>query len=382
MGLPATHALSIPALAALALGLAPAIDPLARGESPRAEATAPVRGGPPPAVAPSVRVATFLSKTYLVDRKYRSMMGPQSTQPVTLLETETPELLWVTGFRAEMVGPDGQSPLSQEFMCHSNLDLNMSLHRRLFGMKRPSPNRVFTLSQGQQEIRFPAGFGMPIVSSEPFSLTTQVLNHNLERASFEVRHRVTVEFARDAELGAPLKPLFPLAANGLVLVEGKDPYFDIPEADAQVHGSGCQVGQTVAGSGHDIPDRYGRRFSSHWIVKPGREVNHSNITRFMNVPFDTTAHYIAVHLHPFAESLELRDLTEGVTVYRSLARNSPDRIGLDAVQYYSSEEGLKLHADHEYELVSVYNNTTSEDHDSMAVMYIYALDKEFRRPEL
>jgi hypothetical protein len=28
----------------------------------------------------------------------------------------------------------------------------------------------------------------------------------------------------------------------------------------------------------------------------------------MNLPFDTTVHYVAAHLHPCVESLELRDL--------------------------------------------------------------------------
>jgi len=31
-----------------------------------------------------------------------------------------------------------------------------------------------------------------------------------------------------------------------------------------------------------------------------------------------------------------------------------------------------------YEFLSVYNNTTSSDPDTMAVMYLYVLDKEFR----
>src|SRR5262245_6864451 len=180
-------------------------------------AAAPTSSGPTP------RSTQVLSKTYLVDRKYKSMTGPQSTQPVVLLESETPELLWVTGFRAVVVGSDGETPASQEFMCHSNLDLNMDLPKRLFGLHREAANRVFTLSQGQQEIEFPEGFGLPVMSDEPFKLTTQVLNHNIEGRSFEVRHKVTIDFVRDGDLVTPLKPLFQLAATGIVLMEGKDP---------------------------------------------------------------------------------------------------------------------------------------------------------------
>jgi len=332
--------------------------------------------------APTLRSAQVLSKTYIVDRKYKSMAGPQSTQQLTLLSTVKPELLWVTGFRAVMVGADGQAPMSQEFMCHSNLDLDQSLHRRLMGLSRETPNRVFTLSQGQQEIAFPAGFGIPVLSTEPFSLTTQVLNHNIEGQTFEVRHKVTVDFMRDADLTVPMKPLFQLSANGLVLVSGKDGYFGIPDPDEKEHGPGCLPGQSATEPQGRYADGFGRRFAGHWLVKPGREVNHTNVTRFLRLPFNTTAHYIAVHLHPFAESLELRDITADKSLYLSRARAPEGKIGLDHVDYFSSEQGIPLYDNHEYELVSVYNNTTTENVDSMAVMYLYALDKDFRKPPL
>ena len=36
-----------------------------------------------------------------------------------------------------------------------------------------------------------------------------------------------------------------------------------------------------------------------------------------------------------------------------------------------------MYVDHEYELVSVYNNTTPEDVDAMAAMYLFLHNKEF-----
>ncbi|HKY33343.1 MAG TPA: hypothetical protein VJV23_12460 [Candidatus Polarisedimenticolia bacterium] len=332
----------------------------------------------PPPAAPAARSVEVLSRSYLVDRKYRSMFGPSGTQMVRLLDAGDPELLWVTGFRAVMVGEDGE-PISQEFMCHSNLDLNMKLHARLFQIPREPPSRVFTLSQGQQEIRFPEGFGLPVMSSEPFQLTTQVLNHNLEPANLQVRHKVTIDYLRHAELSGPIKPLMPVMAMGMVALDERQRHYNTPEPDPEIHGTGCLLGKTAT-AGHEQTDDFGRPFSGHWIVKPGREVNRTNVTRMMDLPFDTTIHYIAVHLHPFAESIELRDLTEGRTVYISRARASEGRIGLDHVDHYSSPEGLPLRKDREYELVSTYNNTTEEDQDSMAVLYMYALDREFRPP--
>ena len=104
------------------------------------------------------------------------------------------------------------------------------------------------------------------------------------------------------------------------------------------------------------------------------------MTRPLLLPYDTTIHYIAVHLHPFAESLELYDLTARKTVYRSRTRQADRGIGLADVEYFSSVEGLPIYKDHEYELISIYNNTSEQDQDSMATMLLFlqAIDLEFQ----
>ena len=158
-----------------------------------------------------IRVQT-LSETYTIDRIYRSMQGPMST--VALLPGDryaNPELLWITAYRAVIVGEDGESVLPQEFMCHANLDLDAEMHSERFADIRPGwqrNTRLFTLSQGQQEVEFPDGFGLPVMSDEPLSLTTQVLNLNLEGSTQKVRHRVTVDLQRDADQNEPMKALF------------------------------------------------------------------------------------------------------------------------------------------------------------------------------
>ena len=326
-------------------------------------------------IAAASQRRTLLSEVYTIDRKYRSMMGPSSGQAVRLSDAEPPELLWITGYAAVMVGPDGDSPRAQEFMCHSNLDIDVEAHEKLLGENRAFSPRLFTLSQGQLDIRFPAGYGIPVMSNEKLDLTTQVLNLNLEGESIEVRHKVHLDFVRDRDVAGKMRALFPIAGYGLTLLEGEGGYFGVPQPEAEVHGPGCLVGD--AASDHEYEDGLGRKFSGHWVVPPGREVNRTLVTRLMQVPYDTTIHYIAVHLHPFAESLELRDLTAGKTVFKSEAKNFEDRIGLAHVDYLTSVEGVEVFADHEYEMVSVYDNTTSEPQDSMAVMYMYLRDLEF-----
>ena len=121
--------------------------------------------------------------------------------------------------------------------------------------------------------------------------------------------------------------------------------------------------------------------TGHWYVPPGRHVYRYKVKNIANsVLFDTRAHYIGAHLHPFGESLELLDLTTGESVFKSVAENLPDRIALDYITHYSSVEGIPIDPDHEYELVAVYNNTTGGDVDSMAVMYMYLEDTNRPRP--
>ena len=338
-----------------------------------------------PARAASVPIQkeVILSPVYKIDRKFKSMEGPQSTQSVYLVKDEKPELLWITGFKTEMVQADGVTPALPEFMCHVNLDLDVGKHASLF--KESSNNsRILTLSQGQLSVKFPKGYGMPILSTEALSMTTQVLNFNEEHPNMDVRHKVTFEFVRDVDLKKPMKPLFNTNGFGMKMLQGTTGRFGESGMNDVHHGASCLPGAPApnAAGGSVYNDALAQKFTGHWVVKPGREVNHTNITRIMNLPYDTTLHYAAVHLHPFAESLELRDITANKRVFRSHARGYQNKIGLSFVDSFSSKRGVKLYKDHEYELVSTYNNTTQTDQDSMAVMLLFLLDKQFKKPDL
>lgn len=347
------------------------------------------------AAEPPVQTKAVLSPVYSIDKIYRSMEGPSSAQQVTLLDQEPPELLWITGFRTEMMGADGQTPSKPEYMCHVNLDLDVHQHRALFGAHAAGNARVLTLSQGELSVRLPQGFGMPVMSNEPLSLTTQVLNLNDPTLHAQVRHKVTFEFVRDRDLKEPMKPLFDVAP--FVMVPLDEPKADNPMADMSgMHGSSCLPPQSMAAGGAPMAhehapnahgasiykDKQGRPMSGHWVVPPGRSEARANVTAWMNLPYDTTLHFAAVHLHPYAESLELRDLTTNTSIFKSHARNPKNRMGLDAVENYSSETGTPLYKDHQYELVSVYNNPTTKNSDSMALMLLFMLDKDFQKPSL
>jgi len=328
-----------------------------------------------------------LSKVYTIDRKYRSMEGPSSVEKVYLGNTTRPELLWITGIRTEMVAEDGTTPQLPELMCHVNVDLDANRHQALFNLPRPTATRLMTLSQGMLAAKVPPGFGFPIASNEPLLLFTQVLNHNIEHPNnLKVRHRVTFEYVREADLRQPMKALFNLGASGMVQLKDNALALTsmMPSAsDTEHHGASCLIGMRApqaAASSADYVDPSGRHMTGHWIVPPGRQVNSSDITWFLRLPFDTKLHYAAVHLHPFAESLSVRDVTTDSIVLTSRATNPKKGIGLTHVETFTSIDGIPLHKDHQYELVSVYNNTSAANADSMASVFLGLDDSEFVRP--
>ncbi|HYM62265.1 MAG TPA: peptidylprolyl isomerase, partial [Thermoanaerobaculia bacterium] len=99
---------------------------------------------------------------------------------------------------------------------------------------------------------------------------------------------------------------------------------------------------------------------------------------FMSLPFDTKLHFAAMHLHPFAESIELRDVTANKVLFKANAQNPAKGIGLTHVDTYSNIEGVPMFKNHKYEVTSVYNNTSSENRDSMASIFLSLDDPEFR----
>ena len=312
------------------------------------------------------------------------MEGPSSAGSF-VLEPDRREILWITRYRIDVVGADGElgADLS-EFLCHNNLEFDSKAHKELFGLTRPMNfGRMFTASQGVFEIDLPAGFGIPVLSDETLEASTTALNLNRENPDLEVRHRMTLEYVRDSDARGTLKPLYPTFTSVMALVHGKDGFFDVAYEPSEAQsGSSCAPGE-VAPNAPDKArfhhDHHGRLFTQHWVVPPGREERRTLVTTVINVPFPTTVHYVVAHLHPFAKSIELRDLTTGETVVRLEAEGPETGMGLARVETFSSVEGVPVYPDRDYEVISVYDNTTDVNQDAMATLFIYFYDEEMDR---
>ncbi|MCW5893938.1 MAG: hypothetical protein KIT14_25825 [bacterium] len=329
------------------------------------------------------RVRTLFSDTFHVDRLFPSMLGPYTTRVVKLAEGEPApprELVWLTGLEMDVVGPEDERTESIEYECHTNLVWTKD---QPAGVNRPL-GQIFTLTQGQIDVRLPSGFGIPAYSDEDIVLNSQVLNLNRPDDDRRVRHRVRVRYVRDRDLAEPMKPLVSTGAFVMASLEDEALVYGSGAIDAKAAAASCHAGSLPPGIPAQVPfiieDPQGRKFTGHWVVKPGRHEYRTRVTDLMKLPYDTTLHFIGVHVHPYSVSVELRDLTAGTTVWKGAQRTTTDRVGLEAIESFSSVEGVPLYKDHDYELVSVYDNPTERDSDAMASIFLYYLDKEFRPP--
>lgn len=317
----------------------------------------------------------LVSDPFVVDRIYRSMLGPVFARQEPLESAAQPELLWITGYAMSVVGADGRSPHSIEFECHSNLGWPEEVPE---GFRRPVL-RAFTLTQGQTDVRLPPGFGLPVLSNERVGAFSQVLNLSQPSGSRTVRHRLHVRYLRDRDLPEPPKALVVTHAFVMASLEGAPAVFNVADPSSELAGATCQAGSLPPGVQSFYVDKHERRFAGHWVVPPGRHEYRTLVTDQLQIPYDTTVHFVGVHVHPYSRSVELRDLTTGASVWKGVQESSRGRAGLDWIDYYSSEAGFPIYKDHQYELISVYENPGRERSDAMASMFLYYLDREFDR---
>jgi hypothetical protein len=304
------------------------------------------------------RIKTVLFKNLRIEGIAPSMTGPRKTQRLAL-GTAGDQQVWVTRFRAEVLDRDNK-PASAQFMCHSAVDVV----GRAGSARESYRGQAFTVSQGQTEIAFPPGFAMR-VSNDPDmqqDVLVQVLNNNDPQLRRELNFRTTLRYFGDAD--ARLRKLIPLKLTG----GSVNPIIDA--AAAQPHEAVAQSAfkeEVFAG-----PD--GRLRTSHWLVPSGRQVLASELR--LNLAQDTTAHYMWMHVHPYAKSVELRDVTANRSVWKGNVQNDPDpkRAAVVSTDTYSSPNGLLLHHDHRYELIATYENPTPRYVDAMASLWMYVRD--------
>jgi hypothetical protein len=310
----------------------------------------------------------MLTPVIHIDSIFHSMTGPTAAY-YTTIEEGKPHLLWFTDYSIEVTDKTGSEILSKDFMCHNNLNFKVGEYLQHLGLSERRgtiSERFMTLTEGQESVKFPEGFGIPIFSDNNIRVNAQGLNHNIYPISLDTRHRIKFGYVRNEDLKKPMKPLYKHALYIMVPIK----------RGSMLNEEACIQECAPPGLKNIRTMSDGTSYAGHWIIKQGRDTVKCDVTPLVELKENSTMHFANVHLHAYCESLTLRDVTTGTDVYTSYVKNLADRTGMDKIDYYSSEEGTMLYKDHKYELICITNNTSGKTQDMMAVMIIYTRDKE------
>ncbi len=301
-----------------------------------------------------IKTMTAVTDPLAIDAVYHSMEGPW--QRVRLDPTG---IGWITRFRTDVIDATTGERLGDEFFCHSQLQLGTTA-------------RLAVAATGIDEIRFPAGFGLPIEEIvndleapwNEISMLGMVLNNHGAPQDLSVKLRFTIDYVEPGDYGdAEIRKLH-IASIPVV-----------PNLEHEAEESGSwERGDTIVLSGENLepvglPETTMGK-PGHWMVPPGNQVIRQRYRNLIGI--NTRVHYGLVHMHNHGVSMKLTDLTDDIVLWETtLEYEDSERVQISKIVPYSSAEGFLMYPDHEYEIESVYRNTTSEPVDAMAVMYLY-----------
>ena len=308
----------------------------------------------------------MLSPTFLVDNIYKSMEGPKASNPVLLSQDST--LVWITGFKVSAEDADTGKKMSNDFICHLNVDINDVKYYSYFGLENRIGKqypRLTSLSHGMESFEFPKGYGIPMKGNDLLFVTTQTLNHNIKEASFKIKHRVSIDYQKEISL----KPLMSKTAFIMLPYDQYDPYKSPIDPGADF----CIPVET---KNHSYDDGKGNKLSGHWVVPIGKNTYRSGINHQLELKDSLRLQAAAIHVHPFATQIMLYNKTLQKPVFTSKITNHDKSIGLTEIENFTSTDGVWLYANQEYEIVLEVNNTSIENQDMMGSMFLFFYDSE------
>ncbi len=229
------------------------------------------------------------------------------------------EAVWILAYKTAIYDAAGSEP-DRNYLCHTFLG-----DRPFTQQHDPKMTAIYSDSF-TREVRLPEGFGLYVQAGQ--ELNWLPLFNNRSRAGTQVGMRMELALIPESDLVRPLKRLY----STLHSTQMPHLFFVPPERHMQ---------QSVIGFG-----------------------------------FEGRIHFMGTHVHPFAESMELHNLTRDERVWNGgpTLGDSGEITGFDV---FSSIEGYPVRPGEAYRARSSYNNPTDSEIDAMAGLFImYSLDSE------
>ena len=240
--------------------------------------------------------------------------------PGSMLQFRFAEPVWAIAYETEIYGADGKSP-KENFLCHTFFgNQNVEQLATPDGKVIDKEMKVLFSDAFTREIRLPDGFGLRLSTDDNIDWMPMFNNRGDDVA--RVGMRAKVHFIREADLKKPLQPL-----HGILKAVQMPHLFFVPS---------------------------------------GR---HEKETTF-ELPFDGRIHFVGAHIHPYAESIALFDVTQEKLIWKGVAKQ--DTQGqTNGMETYSDVKGYPVRAGGKIRLTSVYDNPTEFPIDAMAGAFIY-----------
>lgn len=323
-----------------------------------------------------VYIAT--SPAFEVDAMYGSMQGPAQNHYFNLPIKTGWDVGWLTGYTVRVVPANHNqaadeslvTPELDAYLCHTNMDVDLEGYHKRFGVtsdRSLQTPRLFTVTQGQMGLDFPAGFGIPLRQRDNLSINTQLLNLNNPEADTSVAHAVVLNY--DVLPERRMKPLFQQSIMVLPAIAATSE--EVNNAPAGI--ASCA---RIPAIDRNRVSRNGVEHTGHWQVPPGLDTLRTDVTDMLALPFATTLHAAGVHVHPYCQSLTLWNTTDSTVIFHANVESKQHEKGLERIEQLVSEAGIPMEPGKRYELECITNNPGPEPTDMMAVMLLYLYDSE------
>ena len=223
-----------------------------------------------------------------------------------------------------------------------------------------------------------------IISNSKLSIGNQVLNLEEPNLKGKVKFEVELNYINQQENCKPLKalyqqPVFVTKRTGGPIGAYNEKDTGKTESMDSSSTIFCDTGFAQCAISYEegfnpYRDNFGRVFTGHWTISTDSlEVLATNITPMLDLQENTAIHAISLHVHPYAHSLELIDKTVGISLFKgTVDYQNGNLLRISNMDIYSSEEGIPVYKDHEYQLISIYQNPNGEEGiTAMATMFLY-----------
>ncbi len=229
-----------------------------------------------------------------------------------------PEPVWVVGYQTRIVGPDGRPP-SDNYLCHTFLG-NRPVEQPHDSEIGPPRMSALYSDSFTQEIELPEGLGVRLAPDD--NLEWMPMFNNRGDRPVEVRMKGRLRVIRERDLKRPLRRLY----SSLYSVKTPHLYF----------------------------------------VPAGR---HQQEVTF-ELPFDGRIHFIGTHIHPYGESIELRNESRHERVWKGSKKTDAGG-NMTGMDIYSSAEGYPVQAFDTFRIISTYDNPNAGPVDAMAGVFLF-----------